>query len=311
MAIPETHTTLFTTQEPGQLRPEQVADELAIRRVIAANEQAINDNDVQTYMQTFAPDARAKYWDGEISGREAIGEYFRGTQKREVVRDWLIGLVISIDGDTATVVGTGTTIRAQQVPSQLLATTTIITHLKRDNAGVWRISYQEKRADPSFDPRVGTLADVVERLTKRIESLETNAQTVERTTGQKIAQEQVIAMEARLQQAVLTQDAASLNGLLADDFHGVGYMGAIVDKTQYIALHTNPDDRFTHFTTEHDAIQIFTDLALIRGVQDVTARIHLHSHYIGLFALRQAEWKVIYWQETGIVDPALFEKLQG
>ena len=311
MAIPETHTTLFATQEPGQIRPEQVADELAIRRVIAANEQAINDNDVQTYMQTFVPDAHAKYWDGEVSGREAIGEYFRGTQNREVVRDWLISLVISIDKDSATVIGTGTTIRAQQIPSQLLATTTIITTLKRDDAGVWRISYQEKRADPSFDPQVGTLADVVERLTKRVEVLETNGHSAKHVNEQKVVQEKIVAIEARLQQAVLTQDATSLNELLADDFHGVGYMGGVVDKTRYIALHTNPDDRFTHFNTEHDAIQIFTDLALIRGVQDVTARIHLHSHYIGLFALRQAEWKVIYWQETGIVDPALFDKLQG
>ena len=172
MANPETHTTLFSTQEPGQVRPKQVADELAIRRVISANEQAINDNDVQTYVQTFSSDARVKYWDGEIVGHEAIGEYFRGTQNREVVRDWLVGLVISITGDLATAMGSGCTIRAQQIPSQLLATTTIISHLMRDTEGMWRISYQEKHADPSFDPHVGTLADVVERLVQRITHLE-------------------------------------------------------------------------------------------------------------------------------------------
>ena len=152
-----------------------VADDLAIRKVIAANEQAITDNNPEQYAITFAEDATVKYWDGIVTGRESLKDYFIKTQGRESLRDVVINLVIEIDGDEAKTVGSGLIIRSKQIPVQILATAGIFTHLKKVD-GTWYISFQEKKADFSFDPAVGTLADVVNKLEKRIEQLEIKKQ---------------------------------------------------------------------------------------------------------------------------------------
>ena len=161
----------FPKLVPGQVQPALVADELAIRRVLAANEQAITDNDVETYTNTFAPDAHVKWWDREVTGRAAVGDYFREQQGKEVLRDVLVNLVVQIAGDEATTTGSALVIRAGKSPAQLLATATVLSTLRRTDS-VWLIQQQEKRADPSFDVKLGALSDVVERLTKRVEELE-------------------------------------------------------------------------------------------------------------------------------------------
>lgn len=120
-------------------------------------------------------------------------------------------------------------------------------------------------------------------------------------------EQQIVAVETKLREAVLGGDRSALLDLLDADFAGVGFAGQSVDKQTYAEVHTNPQDPFTKFEVEHSKILIFTDSALIEGVQDVTAAIHLKSRYVCGLARRGDFWKVVYWQETGIVDPNLFK----
>ena len=116
-------------------------------------------------------------------------------------------------------------------------------------------------------------------------------------------EKQIVAVETKLREAVLAGDRQALLDLLDEDFAGVGFAGQSVDKKLYAEVHTNPQDPFKKFEVEHSKIAIFVDAALIQGVQDVTAAIHLKSRYVCGLAKRDDVWKVVYWQETGIFDP--------
>lgn len=156
---------------PGRVRPETAADELAVLRLIAANEQAITDNDPDAYAATYAPDATVEWWDATVTGVAGIRAYFVAQQQKEVLRDVALNTVIGFSGDRATAVSSGLVIRARTAPVQILATMTLVTECRRDGDG-WRIVRQAKRADPSFDPKIGSVGDVLARLGERVEALE-------------------------------------------------------------------------------------------------------------------------------------------
>ena len=135
----------------GQSDLATVADELAILRVLAWNYQSITEGNVDAYVSTFTEDAHVVWWDGESHGEAAIRAYFVGQQGRMKVRDSLVNIVVDIQGNTACAIGTGIVVPSERPPVTILAQATVTSHLVKDTAGVWRIRFQSKVADASFD----------------------------------------------------------------------------------------------------------------------------------------------------------------
>ena len=286
----------------GAVQHERAADEAAVRRVIAVNEHAILINDADLYVKTFAPEAVVEWWDAAAAGAEEIRRYFKLQQENIALRDVIVNLVIEINDNRALAIGSGFVIPVNQKTPQMLATMTVSTELAKNANGNWAIVRQSKIPDASFDRKIGTLNDVVERLEKRVETLESAAQN----SGDKNIETELVAVETKLREAVLSGDRQALADLLDEDFAGIGFAGQSVDKNLYAEVHTNPQDPFVKFEVEHTQIRIFKDFALISGVQDVTAAIHLKSRYVCGLVRRNDVWKIVYWQETGIVDPQIF-----
>jgi hypothetical protein len=123
--------------------------------------------------------------------------------------------------------------------------------------------------------------------------------------------EELITLEGKIFNSILQQDEEQLQSLIADNFIGIGFAGQHVGKDIYIKVHTNPADPFIKYDVTHESIEIQNELAYIRGIQDVKAAIHLKSYYIGVYKRLDDQWKLFYWQETGIVDDKIFFNLKG
>ncbi len=159
-------------RHPGLASAATVADELAVRRVLAANQLAICDGDEAAYLATYHENAHVVFWNREVTGHAGLAAHFRESQAAITVRDTIVGLRVEIYGATATAVGSGFVVPAARVPAHLLATTRVHTDLGRGPDGSWRIRSQVKMADPNFDPAVGTVAELLERLARRVDALE-------------------------------------------------------------------------------------------------------------------------------------------
>jgi uncharacterized protein (TIGR02246 family) len=88
--------------------PDPLADELAVRNVVAALSRTADGGDVDAYVALFAPDATWELPDAVRRGhadiragslaRRAAGEVGPGTATRHVTTN----LVVAVDGDAAT-----------------------------------------------------------------------------------------------------------------------------------------------------------------------------------------------------------------
>jgi ketosteroid isomerase-like protein len=161
-------------RHPGLARSEQAEDELAIMRLMAAQEQAITENDRALYLATFEPDAAVVNPFGEFRGHAAIGEFFAHMQQVVApgVRDVVLNFVIHTDGATARSSATTLVIRGLSPPAELIACTTATSLYGKDEHGVWRLRRHEIRADRSFVPEVGATSEIIARLTARVAQLE-------------------------------------------------------------------------------------------------------------------------------------------
>ena len=121
------------------------------------------------------------------------------------------------------------------------------------------------------------------------------------------SKEELVNLEKAIFQSILSQDGATLSSHIADDFIGIGFAGQHVGKDIYLKVHTNPADPFVKYEVTHESVEIQNDFAYIRGVQDVTAALHLKSYYIGIYKKLSGQWLLLYWQETGIVNPEIFK----
>jgi ketosteroid isomerase-like protein len=120
-------------------------------------------------------------------------------------------------------------------------------------------------------------------------------------------QRAVVAAEDRLRAAELARDRRTMDAVITDDFVGHGYAGQAIGKQAYIDVHADPaagEGVFTRFDVDRDAVTIMGDVAVVRGRQDVAAHVRLYSRYVSLYRRQAGGWRLFFWQETPVVDPA-------
>ena len=111
---------------------------------------------------------------------------------------------------------------------------------------------------------------------------------------------------AQLSRNILTPNRAALSQLIAPSFKGIGFAGQVVDKAAYIKVHTNPDDPFKTMDLTIEGINASQNLILVHGRQHVVAGFNLTSQFVVGIARVKAAWQFVYYQETAIVDPKIF-----
>ncbi len=73
---------------------------------------------------------------------------------------------------------------------------------------------------------------------------------------------EIARLETELAQAMLHNDLATLDRLLADDLMFSGPDGIVIDKARDLALHRSGDTVFTKYEIEELSIQIYQPIAI-------------------------------------------------
>ena len=74
--------------------------------------------------------------------------------------------------------------------------------------------------------------------------------------------------------AELGRDTAFLESALADDFLGIGPLGFMLTKQEWLARHQSGELRYTAFSVDEVKVRVYTEAALVtcRQVQQATYR---------------------------------------
>ncbi len=131
------------------------------------------------------------------------------------------------------------------------------------------------------------------------------------TVASEVLASEVLAVEAQLVRAVLSRDRESAERVLADDFVATGHAGNVVDRAAYLDIHFSPERRFVRFDTEDRQVATLGTTALVTGrvtmVNDKLDRNPPPARYSALYVpLDHEGWVLLHWQETPIVEQALF-----
>ena len=130
-------------------------------------------------------------------------------------------------------------------------------------------------------------------------------------TATESAEIQVLAVERKLAQAVLSGDRAAAEEVLDADFTAVGHAGNLVDRAVYLDIHFSPDRSFKRFATEDQQQCTVGDAVVVTGrVTMVNAKLTTNpppARYVAIYAATDnGRWKLRYWQETPIDAEASF-----
>lgn len=112
---------------------------------------------------------------------------------------------------------------------------------------------------------------------------------------------------AELGAAVRSKDGERLAGLLAEDFHGVGFTGRVVDKAGYLRVHLDAARRWQHYDPRELEVRSFGDVALVFGIFEIKDLGELRrsdemdsQRFTAVAVRREGRWLLLAYQETRI-----------
>ena len=115
--------------------------------------------------------------------------------------------------------------------------------------------------------------------------------------------------------AELNADTDFLDRLLTDDFIGIGPLGFLLNKMQWLMRHRSGDLRFTSFTWDEVQTRLYGDTAIVIGRQsqiathkgdDATAQLRMTQIYVR----GDGDWKLAGVQMSPIQMPPRFNTQQ-
>lgn len=141
--------------------------------------------------------------------------------------------------------------------------------------------------------------------------------TVTMSQNKDIITDQVKAVERQFCQAQLAKDSTKLQSLLSDNFVGIGHLGNLVDKSQYLRVHLSPDRRFVIYQTSDveatiiaEQVVLLTGEVIIQQAQDSPDNV-IPKRYAATYRQEGKAWQLVSWQDTPIRQEqtdALLEK---
>jgi ketosteroid isomerase-like protein len=111
------------------------------------------------------------------------------------------------------------------------------------------------------------------------------------------AEQEVLRLADAWATAELRGDTAFLESTLADDFIGIGPLGFMLTKQEWLARHTSGDLKYESFNLDEVKVRVYNDAAILTGrrVQNAAYRgnsIQRQFRTTLVFVQRQGQWRL-------------------
>jgi ketosteroid isomerase-like protein len=111
--------------------------------------------------------------------------------------------------------------------------------------------------------------------------------------------------------AELHSDTAFLENLLADDFVGVGPLGFLLSKQEWLVRHQSGDMKYTAHTLDEARVRAYNEAAIVIGrlTQEATYRgnpINAQMRTTLVFVRQYGQWQLVGLHLCNIVQPPHF-----
>ncbi len=126
------------------------------------------------------------------------------------------------------------------------------------------------------------------------------------------AEQEVVRLADVWATAELRGDTAFLGNILADDFVGIGPLGFMLTKQEWLARHQSGDLKYESFTLDEVKVRVYNDAAILTGRQAQSATYRGNSipgqFRITLVFVQQGQWRLANLQLSAIGQPPNFAR---
>ena len=128
--------------------------------------------------------------------------------------------------------------------------------------------------------------------------------------NQEHAEQEVLRLADAWANAELRGDSAFLERTLADDFIGIGPLGFMLTKQEWLARHQAGDLKYESFSLDEVKVRVYNDAAILIGRQAQNAAYRGNSipgqFRITLVFVQQGQWRLAHLQLSTIGQPPNF-----
>lgn len=112
-------------------------------------------------------------------------------------------------------------------------------------------------------------------------------------------------LESQWRTALVQNDVATINRLLADDYLGINPNGTLETKADALALRRSGREKISSIEPENIKVRVYGDTAVVTsrvaveghdGERDISGRYH----YTRVYSHRSGEWKVVSFEASRI-----------
>lgn len=117
------------------------------------------------------------------------------------------------------------------------------------------------------------------------------------------AHKQIEGLESQWREAMLNNDIATIDRLLADDYLGISANGTLETKADIIAMRRSGTVKFTQMDLSDVKIRIYGNTAVVTSRVDVQGKngdrdIGGHYRYTRVYNNRGGQWKIVSFEAS-------------
>lgn len=126
------------------------------------------------------------------------------------------------------------------------------------------------------------------------------------------AKQEVVHLADAWATAELHGDTAFLENTLSDDFVGIGPLGFLLTKQEWLARHQSGDLKYESFSLDEVKVRVYNDAVILIGRQTQDAAYRGNSipgqFRITLVFVQQGQWRLANLQLSTIGQPPNFAR---
>lgn len=126
------------------------------------------------------------------------------------------------------------------------------------------------------------------------------------------AAQEVVRLAEAWATAELHGDTAFLENALADDFVGIGPLGFLLTRQEWLSRHQSGDLKYESFSLDEVKVRVYNDAAILIGRQAQKATYRGNSipgqFRITLVFVQQGQWRLTNLQLSSIGQPPNFAR---
>ena len=126
------------------------------------------------------------------------------------------------------------------------------------------------------------------------------------------AAQEVVRLAEAWATAELHGDTAFLENTLADDFVGIGPLGFLLTRQEWLSRHQSGDLKYESFSLDEVMVRVYNDAAILIGRQAQNAAYRGNSipgqFRITLVFVQQGQWRLANLQLSPIGQPPNFTR---